>query len=337
MVGRLSSTIFQGDSDKAVLVEDAYKISKTETRNTMYDSVKGIYADAVDGLYANKRSPKQLASIIMAAKKGTINRSEMIERALGAMGSSLPALLGQIGGTLKNKIGDVAGTLIGPNAKKNLEVVFNNIPLLLSTTNVKDTEGLFEVIAEITGNSDLAKMIDVEAESAIIAAIASSLMTYGIPELVDYVIEESRSEQVRWNAWQYISIDAVYGADLAGINKVIDMIGLVAFLERNPDAINQILSSFFFGTADTVNTYPAKRTELLATLNRINPRWMLYDRNGKDVPNLEPFQVASANARTLFWLESPEREYCLAAENFPKRSVSSVILELYPEAFVSES
>ena len=337
MTGRLSSTLFQGDGSTQVLVQDAYGVASQESHNSMYDSVKGIYADAVDGLYTNKNSPKQLAQIIMAAKKGNIDRQDMIDRALGAMGTSLPNLLGQLGGSLKNVIGDAAGTLIGPNAKKNIDVLFNGIPSIVNVVDVKDASSLFEFIAEMTGNSELASIINIEAESAIISGIASALMSYGIPDLVDYVIEDSRNEQVRRNAWAYISTDAVYGSDLAGINKVIDKIGVAAFLERNPDAINMILTQFFFGTNDTPPTYPAKRIELINTLVRINPNWDKYNRNGVLIPNLEPFQVSSADAKKLWFLEEPQRSYCLTAISYPPKTPYDVMTLMYPGALFTQA
>lgn len=335
MAPRLSSTIFQSDSNTAVLVGDAYEIAQREERNSMYDSVKGIFGDAIDGLRTNTRSPRDLVSIIMDAKKGNINRSDMINRALGAMGTSLPNLLGKMGGTFKNKIGDMAGEMIGDNAKKAVEVIFDGIPLAMSTGSIEDTQDLFEFLSELTGNTELAKLLNIEAESAIISGIASMLMTYGIPELVDYVIEDSRSEQIKFNAWSYISIDAVNGSDLKSINKVIDMIGLAAFLKNNPDAINMILSQFYLGTYDTPNTWPAKRLELINTLKRIDPHWSEYNRNGRWIPNLEPFQKASQPARDLFFIAEPERTSCLAAIPFPPRAPVEIIKELYPEALVT--
>ena len=332
---RLSSTIFQGDPSKAAIVKDAYEIAKQEPSNGMYDSVKGIYADAIDGLYSNKRSPRQLAGVIVAARKGNINKMEMVDRALGAMGSSLGQLFGKLGSIAKGQIGDAAGVFISPEAAKNIEILFNNAPMLLSGVDVTDAASLFDFIGELTGNSELASIIDVEAESAILAGIVGTLSAYGAGDLIDYVIDEARSETARRNAWKYYSTEAVNGSDLAGINKVIDKIGLVAFLEGNPDAINMILSQFFFGTKDTPDTYPAKRIELINTLVRINPNWAMYNRNGTMIPNLEPFQISSDASRKLFFLAEPERKYCLASINFPKTSPGTIIQRMYPEAWVT--
>lgn len=336
MTRRLSSTIFQGDSSQQVLVEDAYGIANNETRNSMYESVKGVFADSVDGIQSNKSSPRQIANIIQAARRGTADKMDLIDRALGVMGTSLPGLLGTVGGTLKNIIGDAAESVIGPGAKKNIDVLFDGIPTMISVIDVDNTQSLFEFIAELTGNSELARIVNIEAEASIIGALASSVMEYGIPDLMDDIIETSRSEAAQRKAWEYISTDAVYGADLAAINHVIDKIGLTAFLENNPNAIDMILGSFFFGTNDTVDTWPAKRVELITTLARINATWDKYNRNGVLIPNLQPFQVASDDAKKLFQLQEPELTYCLTAVNFPPSTPFDVMSKMYPGALFTD-
>lgn len=333
---RLSSTIFQGNGNAEVLVQDAYGIANQESRNSMYESVKGVFADSVDGIQSNKRAPKQIADIIYAARRGSVDKVDIIDRALGVMGSSLPGLLGTLGGTLKNVIGDAAETVIGPGAKKNIDILFKDIPTMISVVDVKDTTSLFEFIAEVTGSSELASVVNVEAEAAILGGLATTIMSYGIPELMDDIVETSRSEAAQRKAWEYISTDAVNGADLEGINKVIDKIGIVAFLENNPNAIDMILQGFFFGTKDTVDTYPAKRVELINTLKRIDINWDKWLRNGQWIPNLQPFQAASGDAQTLFNLDVPERTYCLAAMSFPPKAPYDVMSTLYPGVLFSQ-
>lgn len=333
--GRLSSTIFQGNGQAQVLVQDAYGIANQESRNSMYESVKGVFADSVDGIQSNKQAPRQIVNILQAARRGSIDKVDIIDRALGVMGTSLPGLLGTLGGTLKNIIGDAAETVIGPGAKKDIDVLFKGIPTMISVVDVKDTASLFEFIAEVTGSTELASIVNVEAEAAILGGLAASIMSYGIPELMDDIVETSRSEAAQRKAWEYISTDAVNGADLAGINAVIDKIGLTAFLENNPDAIDMILKGFFFGTKDTVDTYPAKRLELITTLKRIDINWDKWLRNGTLVPNLQPFQAASVDASTLFRLEEPERRYSLAASSFPPKSPFDVMTAMYPGALFS--
>lgn len=335
MATGLANTLFQGNSQDAMLVKDAYGVSTKETNNSLFDSVKGIYSDSVSGLYANKGSARQLASLVTAAKNGNVSKTDMLDRALSAMGSSLPGLLGTLGGTLKNKIASAAGELIGPEAEKNVNILYGQLGTLVKVANVGDADSLAEFISELTGNSDLVKLINIEAEAAIIGAIASQALAFGIPGLLDDVMEQARSQESRDKAYAYMSTSAINGSDLATINKVIDKIGLAAFLQANPDAINMILSGFFFGTQDTIDTYAAKRLELVTLLVRIDPHWNEYMRNGTYITNLEPYVTASPNAKTLLLMAEPDKTAVMIAANWPPKTAGSVVQDTYEGALVT--
>lgn len=335
MSSRLANTIFSGSGKETMLVQDAYKVSTSEPRNSLFDTVKGIYGDAVSGLYANKNSVRELASIIAQAKSGNINKAEMLERALGAMGTSLPSLLGQLGGTIMNGISGAAGSLIGPNAAKDIGIIYNNAKLLVSVKDISNAQDMADFLGELTGNSDLLRVINIEAESSIFAGILTQVVSFGIPGLVDDVVAQIQNEEVKKNALQYLSSSSVNGSDLVMINKIIDTIGITAFLEQNPDGVNRTLSNFFFGTLDTPDTYPAKRAQLIATLVKIDPHWSETLRNSVYVPYLGPFSVASTDAKKLLVMEEPERALTLAAAQFQAAPVRDVIKNLYPDAFIS--
>lgn len=335
MTGRLAGTIFNGSGNDAMVAVDAYKVSTNETRNSLFSTTKGIFGQAIDGLYANKNSVRELANVIMLAKTGSISKADMLERSLGALGSSLPSLLGQLGGTLKNALSGAAGEFLGDGAQQRISALYDNAELLISAGSISDTQDMAEFLNELSGNSDLLKVVNIGAESAIYGGILKELISFGIPELVDDVVDQIESTEVKKNALAYMSTTAVNGSDLVIVNKVIDQIGLTAFLERNPDAINQLLISFFFGTKDTVETWPAKRMELFALLTRINVHWKEVMRNGTYVPYLAPFAVASKDAKSLFMMSDPERTLCLAATTYKPTPVVDVIKELYPNALVT--
>ncbi len=56
-MGRLADSIFQGRPSDKLLVKDTYEITNQEERNSVFDTVKGIYSDAIGGLRTNTRSP----------------------------------------------------------------------------------------------------------------------------------------------------------------------------------------------------------------------------------------------------------------------------------------
>lgn len=334
MVASLANTIFQGNSRDAMIVSDAYKISNNGTHNTMYDSVKGIYSGAVGGLYANKSSVTTLANLVKNASAGTVDKTTMLTTALGAMGSSLPSLLGSLGSTLKNTLASSAGSLIGDNASKSVEVLYGSAGLLLGVANVGDTSSLLKFVNAMAGDSALTKFINIEAESAIIGGIAKSLMDFGIPELVDEVIQMSSSKSAQDNAYAYLSTSAIGGSNLKMINNVIDKIGLTVFLQNNPDAVASIIASYTFDTSYTVADYPTQRALLLNTLVRIDANWNQKLRNAVYVPNLGPFLKQSSSSKKLFCMALPERSLSLDAVGKSSLTVTAVVKTLYPNAYI---
>jgi len=335
MSSRLSNTIFQTNGRDAMIVEDAYRISNDAPKNTVFDSLKGVYSDGIEGLKTNTSSVKELTNLILSAKRGTVDKADMFERALSAMGSSLPSLLGSIGGALKNQLASVAGTLIGPDAEKNVNIIYGNLDKIIKVAGVNDIDGLAEIVNELTGNSDLMKVINIEAEAAILGGITQQLLRYGIPDLVDDVMAQSASDEAIKKAYQFVSTDSIVGTDLATINRVLDKIGLAAYLEVNPNPIKNILGSFYFGTDDTIDKWPAKRALLLSTLNRIDPHWEEYNRNGTYVKDLNAFTTASTDAKKLLNMADPEALLTLIGPSFLSTGVSSVMKTLYPEAYIT--
>lgn len=339
MSSSLAGTIFQGNARQILVQQDAYQMSNVTNKNSIYDTGKGIYAGAIDGIKNNPSSVRELASLITDSKNRKIDRAEMLTRALSAMGSSLPSLLGQLGGELMAKVQSVAGLLIGDEASKGVGLLYKNATLFLDVADARSTEDLVRFVNELSGNTELVQFVDVEAQSAIIGAAASMLLKFDIPDLVDDLIEQSQYDEVKRNAYAYLSTEAISGSNLKLISKSIDVVGLAVFLQNNPDAINQTLASFYFGTADTVDTYPDKRAELLALLVKINPNWDKTLVSGRYVDYLSPFIAMSKDAKTLFTYEengqlSHYGYMILASTGLQPKDPTAIIKDLYPNAYI---
>lgn len=332
-MSRLSNTIFQGRSTDAMIAIDAYEISKSTPTNNVYDTVRGIYADTIGKIQTDKGTGVRLSELIVRAKTTKMSKADLLNGALSAMGTDLPNLLGKLGGSLKDRVAETAGTLLGDDAKRAVEVLYNDAGMLIEASNVKDARDLLDFIGGVT-NADLIRFVDIEAESAILAAVAQELMAYNAPDILDDLIETSSSERVKLNVYSYIGATAISGSDLPTVNKILDKIGLNKFLEFNPDAIDQILSSYTKGF-DGVESYPQRRELLVSTLQRIDPHWNKVLRSGSYVTNLGRYSLASDHARIVLSIQEPDRTYCMAAKAYTSRSVNSVVKELYPDAYIS--
>lgn len=335
MVSRISDSIFQGLPVDELVVEDAYNILSSETRNSVYDTVKGIYSDSVKGLISNKNSVRELSSILLDAKAGYIDKREMMERALGAMGSSLPSLVGQLGGTLKNKLESLTSGFISDTAEKTMALLHKGSELLVKATEYANLDGLVGMVQELTGDFELISLIDIEAESAVLAAFMDQLVEYGIPELIDDVIAMARTDEVRDNAMAWVSTRAIYGSDMDLVFKSVNTVGVTRFLRENPNGINDILNAYYLPDNIMPSQMADQRVKLLTVLHAINPNWYQARRANTWVPNLDAFSVASPDAKTLLLMEDPLRTYVMAGQEYQARPARDIIKDLYPNAYIS--
>lgn len=335
MSSRLANTIFQGRSTEAMLVVDAYEVSDSAPRNTVYESAKGIYNGAVKTLTTDKDSVQKLATLVRDYQTGYVDKTSMMTRALGIMGSSLPSLLGGLAGGLKDKITAYAGTGISDNLSKAYDVVSKAGSTYINSSNYGETYALTQIVSELMGDPDLLDFINVEAETSILAGIANELIAYGIPGMVGEMINQNQSERVRYGAWSYVSESAINYSNLDYLNQSIDYIGWSGVLERIPDAVIRIPEQFVFPPSIKPEQYDNQLTELVNTIARIDPHWDEEIRDGKWVKSLKPYATASDDAKTLFSKREPYRSLFLAAQGVEDKRVKDVMLELYPNAFIS--
>lgn len=332
---RLADSIFQGRSSDVLVVEDAYKIASSENRNTLYDSVKGIYSDSVKSLSTNSSSITDLVRLIADAKSGYVDKPEMMTRALGLMGSSLPSLLGQLGGSLKNTLTETFGEFVGDGADMAVSIFHDGAEILTHVTDVTGAGDLVNMVKEMTGSLELGNLINIEAESAILSGMMSSLMDNGIPELIDDVIDIASCDGVRDNAMIWVSGAAILDSNMGLITKVIDTVGVPKFLSENPNGVNDILQSYDIGADTLLATYSTKRTELLGVLDSIDVNWDKVSRNGELVPNLGAYAGMSDSAKKLLTMGEPHLTNALVAEHFEASTPKMVINTLYPNAYIA--
>lgn len=335
MSSRLSSTIFQGRSTEQMLAVDAYEVIDSAPRNTIYDSAKGIYGTAIQTLKTDKDSVTKLASLVRDYNTGYLDKTAMMTRALGIMGSSLPSLLGGLAGGLKDKITAFAGEGISPAITKAYDVVSKATSTYIQSADYDQTYALTQVMGELLDDPDLLDFINVEAESSILGAIANEAIAYGMPGLVSDMIANNKSDRVRYNAWSYVSESSINYSNFEYLNFSLDQIGSTGVLQQVPDAVVRIPEHYTFPVSVKPNQYEGLLAEMVETIARIDPHWNQELRNGEWVYSLRAYMRASADAKTLFSKQEPHRSLFMAADMVRETPVRDVMTTLYPNAYIS--
>lgn len=332
--GRLSNSLFQGRPSDKLLVKDTYEVTNGETRNSVFETTKGIYSDAIDGLKGNTSSPRELTELVLGAKAGNLTKMEMVDKALSAMGTTLPSLIGQVGGTLQNILGDTL-TEAGFGEVADLgKLLYGAAPLFIKGADVNDVDGLIRVVGELTGKSELMEFFNLGAEAGILSGIAKQLVRYGVGDLVDDVAEMAHDESVKNAIFASIIENAIVTSDLNSINKSLDKLGADGLLAERPLAIAEILASYKFPEDFDMRNAEAERAKLIATLVRISPYWSTKLRNGVPIPDYKNWVALGSDAKTLMMMADPERTMAISCGGIRQNTVGGVQAELYPAGYV---
>lgn len=332
--GRLSNSMFQGRPSDKLLVKDTYEVTTGETRNSVFETSKGIYSDAIDGLKGNTSSPRELTELILGAKAGNLTKSEMLEKALSAMGSTLPSLIGQVGGTLQNVLGDTLRDAGFGEVADLGKVLYGAAPLFVKGADVNDTDGLIRIVGELTGQSELMQFFNLGAEAGILSGIAKQLVRYGIGDLVDDLAEMAHDESVKEAIFRGIIENAINTSDLKSVNKAIDKLGADGLLSERPNAIAEILAGYKFPEDFDMRNALAERAYLITTLSRISIYWTTKLRNGTPIPDYKNWVALGSDAKTLMLMAEPERTMAISCGGIRQNTVGGVQAELYPAGYI---
>lgn len=336
-MGRLADSIFQGRPSDKLLVKDTYEVTTQEERNNVYDTVKGVYSDAIGGLKTNTSSPRDLTELILESRNGNVSKLDMVKRALDAMGTSLGSVMGQVGGTLQNQLGDWMKANGYGEAAELGKLLYGAAPLLIKGADVTDVDGLIKFTGALTGKSELMEFFNLGAEAGILSGIAATLVKYGIGDLVDDLAEYAHDESVKDAIFASILENAIITSDLKSVNKAIDRLGPDGVLMEKPNICQEILAGYRFPEDFDMRQAAAERLYLIQTLNRISLYWCNKLRNGKLIPAYHSWLGIGSDAKVLMMMAEPERTYAIGAGTIQRKSVGQIQAELYPNGYVVQT
>jgi len=332
--GRLANSIFQGRPSDKLLVKDTYEVTNTETRNSVFETTKGIYSDAIGGLKGNTSSPRELTELVLGAKNGNLTKMEMVEKALSSMGTTLPSLLGQVGGTLANVLGDTLGDAGFGDVASLGKLLYGAAPTFINGADVDDADSLIKFVGELTGKSDLMQFFNLGAEAGILSGIAKQLVRYGIGDLVDDVAEMAHDESVKNAIFRAIIENAINTSDLKSVNKALDKLGADGLLSERPNAIAEILAGYKFPEDFDMRLAAEQRVLLISTLVRISPYWSTKLRNGVPIQDYKNWVALGEDAKVLMMMAEPERTMAISYQAIRPNTVAGVQAELYPNGYL---
>jgi len=323
----MAETVFGGLGTDTVMAKDVYSVNDSSGINAIFGAAKGVATDVVDGI---RKRPGILAEVVQLAGMGTgkLTKADMTQRVISILGSGGNSALKKLSDTTLNTIFGAMG--VSAETTKDIKVALGAATQVVGYSNVTDVQSMTSLLGMIAGNSELAKAFDLEAEAALFTGILSQATSMGAFQAFDMIKEHANDDYTWQSAYQASAGQAILASDLTILNKIIDELGSDKVLADNPNAAEQLISSYRFANGVTADQYPAKWTELNTTLNKLDVHWWQYLRSGTWIANLGVFYKASADAKKLLYLNEPFRTIALTAPYYPPTSAVNLARGLYP-------
>lgn len=214
-----------------------------------------------------------------------------------------------------------------------LKILYNAVDVIKHADNLDSAHGVASLLSSLTGDSELAKVLDMESEFVAMGNIMVLANIWNVPHLVDKAIDRfTDSDDKRKFAIANADVAASSGG-LYLVNRIIQIAGTGAVLANVPQVINKILTGYKL-PAGMITITLTEAQLLRDTLLQLNPNWFQYSRNGVWISNLDPFLTMSADAVKAFRLLGMFTTELSIVKTYPKVSLVALAKRRYPKAAI---
>lgn len=215
-------------------------------------------------------------------------------------------------------------------------IVDNDSVKKLMAKDWKDLNDLSTIIYNLTGDSELIKIFDMEGTFALLNQTVKSARMFGMPELYDSVMEQIKLEDDKL-AFALQQIPQSYSTnDYYWINRSLQLTNAGTIMSNYPDMLEGLVSGYV--RKDKTGSPVTQASSLFDILNQFNSNWSVTSLNGAQVKNLELYRKASPDLIEAMLL-MPEHRTCAAIVKSSKYSSDATALDLfrnqYPQSGLS--
>lgn len=321
MADKIAATTFETGPTDSVAVADVYQNKPTApVNNQPTNAVKDSAIAAAQALRRNTNF-KDLAELITIEDgKASVKPKDAADKVadvIGGPNSPLAdltenikdSLLKAVGFADENELaaaaegsgGNVVKTKKGWQTVQGIKVIYNNV-VALRNFDPKNAGDVAKLLNGIAGNSELAKVLDLESQFAVLGSVMKKVSELGIPDAIDMILDKLADDKERRRLILENLRQFVMNSDIYTLGKAYQYVGGPGILSRVPDFIN-LLMTFYrlpFGTSKPTLTI---LNQVKGLMDNVQPNWHKYNRNGVLINNLEPFSYASQDALNLFALD----------------------------------
>ena len=308
----VKKTTFETDAVKKLIVVDVYNEPEPNTTiNNEVDTPSGLGNFGIEGY-----TPKQVTALskdlgkkpdftlkdAMTLLTGVVDDptdfresigDTMMNNVLGSMGYS-----GTIDDVIKSYSDPINLRTVLTAAGENnaeLKVIIDSVEKTIDSADLKSVNGISQVIGGLTGNTDLVKILNLGPSLSIVNEFISEAMRLELPGAVDVLISSIDDNDSKRKLKLYGTRQAASYADLDFLENQINdsAIGAGAIIALTPDIVSIVLQNYkLYGASPTRED--AER--LLRILNKLDSKWMKYQRGEDYIDNLSYLTEASDDA-----------------------------------------
>lgn len=341
---KVASSIYETGPKDAVVAVDRYGKRAVSWLNQEAAGVKGAF----DGFFSNNR--------ILSLGKSTLNEiGQTANSALKAVAdakkqiSSYTGLnlnsLGAAKASLQNAAVTTLANVSGLDTSKIMRDT-DNVLRISSRADAGSVTSLFSAANSILGTTVVGKLFDTQSESAVWGSLMQQASQLGMTDLFDTLWDkvDKNDKQYGGNVAYYSASNSIRtvitNGDTVMLNKLIDKLGGSAIMAQYPLAITDFLANYAIDYDATPGDYPQIRSDLVTTLNRLDPTWLVQD----GFHRTDPFTNANQSILAIFTQNSvdtslvdtatatadPDSVTALIASSYPRQSSTTLLRAFYP-------
>lgn len=277
-------------------------------------------------------SDKRLGSIDTALDKvrnAVGNKESIINDLKGGLLTDVLTGLGY-----KDDASIVAGMIIGEKdplkilgglgqLDPNIGVVIDGINTIINAKDLDSVTGIADVLQQLTGNTDLIKVLQLENEAALLGGVLEKAIRLRVPTIVDVILDTVKERKTR----QRLLIQSVpviaHNSDLVTLRKVANLIGWRGIYATYPMVIHWLLANY----RTTGGTSPTKMDakEFIDILIALKPDWWLTKRGDDNVLNFEMMVQVSEHAKIALSYKEDLRTLSALANQYKNRGFRDIL------------
>lgn len=286
---------------------DGIPLSKEEA----LDALKKLATNGIGGVVSLETLKGDLLTDVLGSLGFKDNAAELAAGILGLPGSTSPI-----------------ETLAGTNP--TLKMLYDQAEYIRDIGDVKDASGVAALLGSLSGNTELAKAINMQDSFALINTAVSKAYKYNIPGIADKFLTAAGSPEERRGLALSLAKSAFPGAHLDTIQSILQVLDVDILKADQPMVISNLLNGYRINADDpySVNINNLA-TELINTLTAIDVNWNKYNKDGTYILDLSIYKNVSDDARRVLSTIEEHRIGLMASDFYPSEDLFGLNRKLF--------